>query len=99
MPIEIKTLNTLHPKQYPTTDSRNANRLRIDSSTTLRVPRSTNQRIKIDVEKTRPTLCANRLGAPGTNFSSKFDFGIINLVTIRARGLTFGPEETLAKNP
>ena len=53
----------------------------------------------ISKEKTYPIPCANLLGGPGTIFSLKFNFGTIILVTNRARGLTFGPEETLARNP
>ena len=42
---------------------------------------------------------AKRLGGPGTNFSSKLNLGTKTFVTNRARGLTFGPDETLAKKP
>ena len=98
-PTEIKILNTLQAKQYPKTDSRNANILSIESRNMDTTWKLINHKIKIDVENINPMLWAKRLGGPGTNFSSILNLGTKTFVTSRARGLIFGPDDTLAKKP
>jgi len=92
-------LNTLQAKQYPNTDSRNANMLSTERRNILIEWKLVSHKIKIDVENINPILWANRLGGPGTSFSSKLNLGTRIFVTIKARGLTFGPDSTLAKKP
>ncbi len=92
-------MNTLHPKQNPKNASRDAKNISTDIKNIAKLLSSRNRnRLEQELMK-RPMDWANLLGGPGTNFSLKFKFGTIALVTINAKGLTFGPEEVLARNP
>ena len=99
IPIFIKILKALHPAQNPMKASNEANEISIVNKTIEILFNPTTWKLVISKEKTSPTPCANLLGGPGTIFSLKFNLGTIILVTKRAKGLIFGPEETLARNP
>tara|TARA_B100001123_G_C15323908_1_gene1028871 strand:- start:2158 stop:2670 length:513 start_codon:yes stop_codon:yes gene_type:complete len=97
--IYIKNLNNLQPKQNPKKDSREAKNIRITNKpiAIFESPKTKNTDDNAVIIK--PIDWANLFGGPGTIFSLNFKFGTINFVTINAKGLIFGPDDALAKNP
>ena len=89
----------MHPAQNPTNASREANTIRMDNNITEIKFRSKKKKIIVNVENNKPTPWANLFGGPGTSISLLFNLGTKTFVTKSANGLTFGPDDTLAKKP